>query len=826
MGNNFTSRVQKVIRYSKEEAMRLGHDYIGTEHLTLGVIKEGEGIAIKILKNLGCDLEKLKKAIEDATAPSGGTMTIGNLPLSKRAEKALKMTYIEAKNFNNDVIGTEHLILSILKEKDCLAAQILQTFNIDYASCYNELENILAGKPSTPPVAKQAGSSKKTKTPALDHFGRDLTQMAIEGKLDPIIGRQKEIERVAQVLSRRKKNNPVLIGEPGVGKTAIAEGLAIRIVEKKVSRVLHNKRVVALDMGSIVAGTKYRGQFEERMKALMTELEKASDVILFIDELHTIVGAGGASGSLDASNMFKPALARGELQCIGATTLDEYRMYIEKDGALERRFQKVMVEPTSVEETLEILRTVKDRYEKHHNVTYDSLAISSIVKLADRYMSDKNFPDKAIDVLDEAGSRVHMENIIVPKEILEYEADIERIRTEKESLAKLQDFERAAKLRDQERNLVEQLDGARQRWEIEEESRTAVVNEDDVASVVAMMTGIPTQRMALNESERLLDMNDILKSKIIGQDDAVYTITKAIRRARAGLKDPNRPIGSFIFLGPTGVGKTYLAKKLAEYLFESVNALIRIDMSEYMEKFNVSRLVGSPPGYVGYEEGGILTEKVRRHPYSVILLDEIEKAHPDVFNLLLQVFDEGHLTDSLGHKVDFKNTIIVMTSNIGVRHLKNTSGYGFTSAETNKFENMKSKISDELKHAFNPEFLNRIDDVVIFKQLDEDESMQIINLTLKEVVEKLNEKNIEFQLTDGAKKFLVEQGFDPLYGARPLKRAIQKHLEDPIADELLKGTFKEGSVVQVKLKGKNELTFTEIDRKEINKKAASDIHQN
>ncbi|KAA3615005.1 MAG: ATP-dependent Clp protease ATP-binding subunit [Calditrichaeota bacterium] len=825
MGNNFTSRVQKVIRYSKEEAMRLGHDYIGTEHLTLGVIKEGEGIAIKILKNLGCDLEKLKKAIEDATAPSGGTMTIGNLPLSKRAEKALKMTYIEAKNFNNDVIGTEHLILSILKEKDCLAAQILQTFNVDYAAVYSELENILAGKPSTPPAPKQA-SAKKTKTPALDHFGRDLTQMAVDGKLDPIIGRQKEIQRVAQVLSRRKKNNPVLIGEPGVGKTAIAEGLAIRIIEKKVSRVLHNKRVVALDMGSIVAGTKYRGQFEERMKALMTELEKALDVILFIDELHTIVGAGGASGSLDASNMFKPALARGELQCIGATTLDEYRMHIEKDGALERRFQKVMVEPTSPEETLEILHTVKDRYEKHHNVTYNDSAVESIVKLADRYISDKNFPDKAIDVLDEGGSRVHMENIIVPKEILEYEGEIERIRGEKESLAKLQDFERAAKLRDMERNLTEQLEAARQRWEVEEESRVAAVTEDDIAAVVAMMTGVPTQRIALNESEKLLDMNEILKKEIVGQDDAIHTITKAIRRARAGLQDPNRPIGSFIFLGPTGVGKTYLAKQLAQFLFENSNALIRIDMSEYMEKFNVSRLVGSPPGYVGYEEGGLLTEKVRRHPYSVILLDEIEKAHPDVFNILLQVMDEGHLTDSSGRKVDFKNTILIMTSNIGVKHLKNTSGYGFTNNDDSKFENMKGKVTEELKNAFNPEFLNRVDDAVVFKQLDEKESMTIIDITLKEVVVKLKEKNLQFQLSDGAKKFLVEQGFDPMYGARPLKRAIQKHLEDPIADELLKGTFKEGSTIQVKMKGKTELAFSEVESKEKNEEPESDILKN
>lgn len=824
MGNNFTSRVQKVIRYSKEEAMRLGHDYIGTEHLTLGVIKEGKGIAIKILKNLGCDLEKLKKTIEDATAPSGGTMTIGNLPLSKRAEKALKMTYIEAKNFNNDVIGTEHLILSILKEKDCLAAQILQTYNVDYASVYSELENILAGKPSTPPVPKQ--TQKKTKTPALDHFGRDLTQMAIEGKLDPIIGRHKEIERVAQVLSRRKKNNPVLIGEPGVGKTAIAEGLAIRIIEKKVSRVLHNKRVVALDMGSVVAGTKYRGQFEERMKALMTELEKAMDVILFIDELHTIVGAGGASGSLDASNMFKPALARGDLQCIGATTLDEYRMYIEKDGALERRFQKVMIEPTSPSETLEILQSVKDRYEKHHNVVYSDGAIESIVKLADRYISDKNFPDKAIDVLDESGSRVHMENIIVPKEILDYEGEIERIRGEKESLAKLQDFERAAKLRDMERNLTEQLEAARQRWEVEEESHVASVTEDDIAAVVAMMTGVPTQRIALNESEKLLDMNAILKKEIIGQDDAIHTVTKAIRRARAGLQDINRPIGSFIFLGPTGVGKTYLAKQLAQFLFESPNALIRIDMSEYMEKFNVSRLVGSPPGYVGYEEGGLLTEKVRRHPYSVILLDEIEKAHPDVFNILLQVMDEGHLTDSSGRKVDFKNVILIMTSNIGVKHLKNSSGYGFTSNDESKFEHMKSKVTEELKKAFNPEFLNRIDEAVVFKQLNLEESMKIIDITLQEVVAKLEEKDIKFQLSDGAKKFLVEQGFDPMYGARPLRRAIQKHLEDPIADELLKGTFKEGSIISVKMKGKTELVLSELETKEKNEEPESNIHRN
>ncbi|MBN2425728.1 MAG: ATP-dependent Clp protease ATP-binding subunit [Calditrichaceae bacterium] len=812
MKNNFTSRVQKVIRYSKEEAMRLGHDYIGTEHLLLGIIKEGEGIAIKILQNLGSDLLKLKKAIEDSTAPSGGTMTIGNLPLSKRAEKALKMTYIEAKNFKNDVIGTEHLLLSILKEKDSLAAQILLTFNIDYTNCYTELENILAGKPSIPTTRSAA---KKTKTPALDHFGRDLTQLAIEGKLDPIIGRENEIQRVAQILSRRKKNNPVLIGEPGVGKTAIAEGLALRINQKKVSRVLHNKRIVALDMGSIVAGTKYRGQFEERMKAIMTELEKAEDVILFIDELHTIVGAGGASGSLDASNMFKPALARGELQCIGATTLDEYRMYIEKDGALERRFQKVMIEPTTIDETFKILQSIKDRYEAHHHVVYSDEAIQSVVTLSERYITDKNFPDKAIDVLDEAGSRVHLANIVVPQEILDLEAETEKIRSEKESLAKIQDFEKAAKLRDEERNLVNKLEIARERWEESEDSNIAVVEQQDIADVVSMMTGIPTRKLALSESQKLVHMADIIKKDVIGQDDAVETISKAIRRARAGLKDPNRPIGSFIFLGPTGVGKTYLAKKLAEYLFESTNALIRVDMSEYMEKFTVSRLLGSPPGYVGYEEGGILTEKVRRHPYSVILLDEIEKAHPDIFNLLLQVLDEGHLTDSLGHKVDFKNTVLIMTSNIGVRDLRNISSFGFTNSENEDiYENIKKRISEELKRTFNPEFLNRVDDIIYFRQLTNDQAIRIVELALDELVLKLNERNISFTLSDGAKKYIAEQGFDPLYGARPLKRAIQKFIEDPIADDLLKGNFSEGSVIQIKMKNKTELAFTEIERRE------------
>jgi ATP-dependent Clp protease ATP-binding subunit ClpC len=812
MRNNFTSRVQKVIRYSKEEAMRLGHDYIGTEHLLLGMLKEGEGIAIKILQNLNCDLNKLKKAIEDSTAPSGGTMTIGNLPLSKRAEKALKMTYIEAKNFKNDVIGTEHLLLSILKEKDSLAAQILLTFNIDYNACYQELENILAGKPTLP---RPKPSIKKTKTPALDHFGRDLTMLATEGKLDPIIGRDEEIQRVAQILSRRKKNNPVLIGEPGVGKTAIAEGLALRIVQKKVPRVLHNKRVVALDMGSIVAGTKYRGQFEERMKAIMTELEKADDVILFIDELHTIVGAGGASGSLDASNMFKPALARGELQCIGATTLDEYRMYIEKDGALERRFQKVMIEATTSEQTLEILRSISNKYEEHHHVIFPDEALVASVNLSERYITDKNFPDKAIDVMDETGSRVHIANIVVPQEIIDMEQEIERLKSEKESLAKLQDFERAAKLRDMERSLSDKLETAREKWEIEEESRLAVVEVDDVAEVVSMMTGIPTKRITESESHKLLKMDDMLKEKVIGQDEAIKIITRAIRRTRAGLKDPNRPIGSFIFLGPTGVGKTHLAKVLANYLFESPNALIRIDMSEYMEKFNVSRLVGSPPGYVGYEEGGLLTEKVRRRPYAVVLLDEIEKAHPDVFNILLQVLDEGHLTDSLGRRVDFKNTILIMTSNVGTREIKQNMSYGFTGQDqSDDFEKMKSKISDELKRIFNPEFLNRIEDIVFFNHLHIEDMVKIVDIVLKEMSDKVADRKIQFVLTEGAKRYIAENGFDPVNGARPLKRTIQKFIEDPIADEILKGTFGEGSIIQIKMKNKTELGFFEIGKTE------------
>ncbi len=813
MRNNFTSRVQKVIRYSKEEAMRLGHDYIGTEHLFLGIIKEGEGIAIKILKNLEVDVDRLKQRLEEASGPAGGMMTLGNLPLSKRAEKVLKVTYLEAKNFKSDIIGTEHLLLSLLKEKEGLAAQVLMSFNVDYNIVYNELKNILEGKPTASYSPSSRSATQKVKTPALDHFGRDLTQLAAQGKLDPIIGRDKIIERVAQILSRRKKNNPVLIGEPGVGKTAIAEGLALRIIDRKVPRVLHNKRIVALDMGSIVAGTKYRGQFEERMKAIMSELEKAEDVILFIDELHTIVGAGGASGSLDASNMFKPALSRGELQCVGATTLDEYRMYVEKDGALERRFQKVMIEPTTPEETLEILRCIKLKYEEHHNVQYTDEALIATIRLCERYVTDKNFPDKAIDVLDETGSRVHISSIVVPKEILDLEQRIEKVRQEKEQHARQQDFEKAAKMRDVERRLQEELQFERNRWEREEERQPATVNEEDIGEVVSMMTGIPVQRVVKSESVKLIEMEGSIKKIVIDQNEAIETISKAIRRSRTGLKDPNRPIGSFMFLGPTGVGKTYLAKILAEYLFERKDALIRIDMSEYMEKFSVSRLVGSPPGYVGYEEGGQLTEKVRRHPYAVILFDELEKAHPDVFNILLQVLDEGQLTDSLGRKVDFRNTILIMTSNVGTREVKKSVSIGFSQKQgDSEHQVMKEKIDKELRRLFNPEFLNRLDDFIFFRKLTKKGMMKIVELMIIEMSERLLERNITLELSDGAKEFIAEQGFDPILGARPLKRAIQKYIEDPLADEILREKFTDGSTIKIKMKNKKELGFQLVEK--------------
>ena len=815
MEGNFSNRVQDVIRLSREEALRLGHDYIGTEHLLLGIIREGEGIAVKILRNLGCDLYKLKKAIEDTVRTSGGTLTIGNIPLTKQAEKVLKITYLEAKLYKSDVIGTEHLLLSLLRDDDNIAAQIMHQFNVHYDVVRNELDNIISGKPSAPPQAHQAAEKKqdKSKTPVLDNFGRDLTKLAVEGKLDPVVGREKEIERVAQVLSRRKKNNPVLIGEPGVGKTAIAEGLANRIVQKKVSRVLHDKRVVTLDLAALVAGTN-RGQFEERMKAVMNELEKAKDVILFIDELHTIVGAGGASGSLDASNMFKPALSRGELQCIGATTLDEYRQYIEKDGALDRRFQKIMVDPTTVDETIQILKNIKHKYEEHHGVHYSDEAIISAVRLSDRYITDRNLPDKAIDVMDEAGARVHLANIVVPKEILHLEEEIEKIKQSKNQVVKNQNFEEAARLRDLEKKLLSDLEIAKREWELKAQDTVYQVNDESVSDVVAMMTGIPVNKIAESESEKLLKMDTVLRTQIIGQDEALTQLTKAIRRTRAGLKDPRRPIGSFIFLGPTGVGKTEMAKALARYLFDSEDALIRIDMSEYMEKFSVSRLVGAPPGYVGYEEGGQLTEKVRRKPYAVVLLDEIEKAHPDVFNILLQVLDDGILTDSLGRRVDFKNTILIMTSNIGARDIKSSGGFGFgDNTIQDKYKAMKNVIEEALKRVFNPEFLNRVDDTIVFHSLEKSHIMQIIDIATKDLFKRMSSMNITIELNKPAKEFLAEKGFDPAFGARPLRRALQKYVEDPVSEEILKGKFSDGSKIKVKFNKKTEqLKFVDANK--------------
>jgi len=822
MDSNFSNRVQDVIRLSREEAIRLGHDYIGTEHLLLGIIREGEGIAIKIFRNLGKDIGKIKKTIEDTVRQSGATLTVGNIPLTKQAEKVLKITYLEAKIFKSDVIGTEHLLLSILREDDNLASQILQQFGITYEVVKEELSGILSGK-SSPQQQKTQTAEKKperTKTPVLDNFGRDLTKLAMDDKLDPIVGREKEIERVAQVLSRRKKNNPVLIGEPGVGKTAIAEGLAIRIVQKKVSRVLHDKRVVTLDLASLVAGTKYRGQFEERMKAVMNELEKAKDVILFIDELHTIVGAGGASGSLDASNIFKPALARGDLQCIGATTLDEYRQYIEKDGALDRRFQKIIVDPTTEEETMQILNNIKHKYEEHHNVKYTDKAIESAVKLSSRYITDRYLPDKAIDVMDEAGSRVHLANIVVPENIVALENDIANIKTKKNQVVKNQNFEEAARLRDEEKRLLNELEEAKLDWEVKSQSIVHEVSEESVADVVSMMTSIPVNRVAQSESDKLVKMEDELKKYIIGQDEAIIKLSKAIRRTRAGLKDPNRPIGSFIFTGPTGVGKTEMAKVLARFLFDSEENLIRIDMSEYMEKFNVSRLVGAPPGYVGYEEGGQLTEKVRRKPYSVVLLDEIEKAHPDIFNILLQVLDEGMLTDSLGRKVDFKNTIMIMTSNIGTKDIKSIGGMGFGDPnQTDKHDKMKVQIEESVRRVFSPEFINRIDDLITFKQLSKEDIFKIIDISTRQLLKRIQSLGITFEFDDAAKTFLSEKGYDPKYGARPLRRAIQKYVEDPVSEEVLKGSFKDGSHVMVSYKeGADELIFVDISQSKLPEK--------
>ena len=827
MDDNFSPRVKDVIAYSKEEALRLGHSFIGTEHLMLGILRDGGGKAIAILNSIEINLDELRRKVEILNpAKLDDTQLVNekkNLHLTRQAERALKTTFLEAKLFQSELINTVHLLLCILRNENDPTTKMLTKLNVDYDLIKEQFKLMLAndtesfedlsasssfpdekneGEEKENPYipASESKTNKKTKTPVLDNFGRDVTLLAEQDKLDPVVGREKEIERVSQILSRRKKNNPLLIGEPGVGKSAIAEGLALRIIQKRVSRILYNKRVVTLDLASLVAGTKYRGQFEERMKAVMNELEKNDDIILFIDEIHTIVGAGGATGSLDASNMFKPALARGEIQCIGATTLDEYRQHIEKDGALERRFQKILVEETTPEETLEILKNIKDRYESHHNVNYTHEALKACVELTDRYMSDRFLPDKAIDALDESGSRVHITNMSVPQEIIELEKQLDKIRESKNTVVKKQKYEEAAKLRDDEKRVERLLIEAQERWQEDSKLNRVSVNENNIADVVSMMTNIPVNKLINSEKSKLSKLSSIIGQKLIGQKDAIEKVVKAIQRNRAGLKAPDKPIGSFIFLGQTGVGKTQLAKILASEIFDSEENLIRIDMSEYMEKFAISRLIGAPPGYVGYEEGGQLSEKVRRRPYSVILLDEVEKAHPDIFNMLLQVLDDGFLTDSLGRKVNFENTVIIMTSNIGARQVKDFGrGLGFETAsqkaQTSDIE--KGVIEKELKKTFSPEFLNRVDDIVIFNALEKKDIRKIVDIELKKLVSRIEKLGYQINISDNAKDFIAEKGFDIKYGARPLNRAIQKHIEDLVAEHVVTNSIKEGDLIYI-----------------------------
>ena len=861
MDSKYSQHIKEVLMYSKEEAIRLGTPVIAVEHLMLGIMRDGQGDAVEILQTLGADFYVIRKKIENHIKPSihRNISEAEDIPLSKSTERVLKLVLLEAKSFKSLEVRTEHLLLAILKEEEAFVTKILNEMNIDYLAVRMKLEGtdtslgkeihagfddddddddddelvpfggpVHQGHSASSGAKSQQQGKTNSETPVIDNFGTDLTKAADENRLDPIVGREKEIERLVQILSRRKKNNPVLIGEPGVGKSAIVEGLAQKIVSRNVSRVLFGKRVLTLDLGSIVAGTKYRGQFEERIKAILNELQNSNNVILFIDEIHTIVGAGGASGSLDAANMLKPALARGEIQCIGATTLDEYRQYIEKDGALERRFQRVMVEPTNEEETVQILNNIKDRYEDHHNVQYTAEALEACVKLTNRYVSDRLLPDKAIDALDEAGSRAHISDITVPQHVVELEKEIEKTTRDKKTAVGSQNFELAAKYRDSERLLIEKLEKAKLKWERDLSKNRRIVDDEKVAEVVAMMTGVPVQRIAQAEGMRLLKMAEELRESVIGQSEAIDKVVKSIQRNRAGLKDPNKPIGTFIFLGPTGVGKTQLAKILARYLFDSYDNLIRIDMSEYMEKFSVSRLVGAPPGYVGYEEGGQLTEKVRRKPYSVVLLDEIEKAHPDVFNILLQLLDEGQLTDSLGRRIDFRNTIIIMTSNVGTRQLKDFGqGVGFQTearkAQANEYS--KGVIENALKKKFAPEFLNRIDDVVLFNTLSKENINQIIDIELKGLFERINSMGYSIQIAPAAKKFLCEKGFDINYGARPLKRSIQKYLENPMAEILIKLSKKGGEVIRVGLnKNNEELTFKVVPANKINKNV--DIDEN
>jgi len=803
MFNRFTERARKVIILAKEEARRFNHDYIGTEHILLGLIREGEGVAATVLQKMGVSLENIRLEIEKLVQPGPTTQIIGDIPFTPRAKKALELAAEEARSLGHNYIGTEHLLLGLIREGEGVASQVLLNLGLDLERVRNEVMELLGS--ALPGFG--GAQPTKTKTPALDAFGRDLIALAKENKLDPVIDRKGEIERVIQILSRRTKNNPVLLGEAGVGKTAIVEGLAQAIVTGNIPELLIGKRIVVLDLALMVAGTKYRGQFEERIKAVMEEIKRSQDVIIFIDELHTLVGAGAAEGAIDASNILKPALSRGEIQCIGATTMDEYRKHIEKDAALERRFQTIMVEPPSIDQTIEILKGLRDRYEVHHRVTFKDDALEAATKLSDRYISGRALPDKAIDLIDEAGSRARLNVLIVPPDIKKMEEKVESLRKEKEAFIKSQDFEKAAQLRDQERVARQELEKLNREWSNSKDKMRPEVNEEDIAKIVAQWTGIPTFRLEEKESEKLLKIEEELHRRVVGQEEAIKTIAHAIRRSRAGIKDPRRPIGSFIFLGPTGVGKSLLARALAEFMFGNENSLVQLDMSEYMEKFNVSRLIGAPPGYVGYEEGGQLTEKVRRRPYAVILLDEIEKAHPDVFNLLLQVFEDGRLTDSFGRKVDFRNTVMIMTSNVGAEILRKTGSLGFKAqGDEVTYKEMKEKLLDEVKRTFKPEFLNRIDDIIVFRSLVKDDLQSIIDIEIGYVAGRLKEQEIALDISQDAKDFLIEKGFDPVFGARPLKRTIQRYLEDPLASEIISKKFKEGSKVKVHRKNE-ELVF-------------------
>jgi len=804
MQDRFTDRVRKVIFFAREEANRLQHDYIGTEHLLLGIVREGEGIAAKVLSKLDLDFEQIQSAVESLVGPTGGTLTIGEIPFTPRAKRVLELAIEEARLLGHNYVGTEHLLLGLIREGEGVAARVLTELGVDRKRVREEVLKLLG---PTSSMKTREGKKEKSETPNLDQFGRDLTQMAKENKLDPIIGREKEIERVVQVLSRRKKNNPILIGEPGVGKTAIAEGLAQAIVENKVPEVLKDKRICTLDLASVVAGTKYRGQFEERLKVIINELRESDDVIIFIDEIHTIVGAGGAEGAIDASNMLKPALARGELQCIGATTLDEFRKHIEKDGALERRFQPILINPPTEEETIKIIFGLRDKYEAHHRVKIDDDAVKAAVYLSQRYIHDRFLPDKAIDVIDEAGSRARLSSVTAPSELQELELKIDELTSEKESAIQAQEFEKAAGYRDKEKELRAKLEELRHTWNETKQAKESVVTAADIAEVVSLMTGIPVSEVQEQETEKLLRLEEELKKRVVGQDEAVMAVAKAVRRNRAGLRDPRRPIGSFIFLGPTGVGKTELARVLSRVLFETDDALIRIDMSEYMEKFSVSRLIGAPPGYVGYDEGGQLTEKIRRKPYCVILLDEIEKAHTDVFNILLQVMEEGQLTDNYGRRVDFRNTVLIMTSNVGCREVKDGKGIGFIMDDAEaSYTNLKSKLMESLKKTFNPEFLNRIDDTIVFKPLSKKDMEKIVEIMLDEFMNRLKVLDMKIKFTKDSKKFLIDKGFDPALGARPLRRAIQRYLEDPLSEILLRRGLNREAEIHVGAE-KDKLSF-------------------